>query len=113
MSFYVECKREETDASHDGLHRHAGQARAYSVTNVAFGILLVLDLTKHQTGVPDLFSSVWIESVQVNTEETPRQIVVVRVPGNRLDPSATRTPARIIDADGRSQRHAPGVTSRH
>ncbi|GAA1814946.1 hypothetical protein HC028_09210 [Planosporangium flavigriseum] len=100
MSFYVECKREETNASRDGLHRYAGQARAYSVTNVAFGILLVLDLTKHRTGVPDLFSSVWLESVQVNAEETPRQIVVVRVPGNRPDPSATRTPARISDAAG-------------
>jgi hypothetical protein len=94
ISFYVECKREEKDASHDGLHKYVGQARAYSVTNVAFGILLVLDLTRHPTGVPDLFSSVWTEHVQVSPEETPRHIVVVRVPGNRPVPHATRSPAR-------------------
>jgi hypothetical protein len=94
VSLYVECKREEKDASRDGLHRYAGQARAYSVTNVAFGILLVLDLTSHPTGVPDLFSSVWIEHVQVSPEETPRQIIVVRVPGNRPVPHATRAPTR-------------------
>lgn len=92
ISLYVECKREETDASRSGLRKYAGQARAYSVTNVAFGILLVLDLTPHPTGNPDLFSSVWIEHVQVGSEETPRQIVVARVPGNRRVPHVTRTP---------------------
>lgn len=94
FSFYIECKREESDASHDGLRRYVGQARAYSVTNVAFGILLVLDLTDHRTGIPDMFSSVWVELVQVTTEETPRHIVVIRVPGNRPVPSATDSPPR-------------------
>ncbi|WP_018352085.1 hypothetical protein [Longispora albida] len=92
MSFYVECKREQDDASRQGLHKYLGQTRAYSVTNVALGLLLVLDLTSHPTGNPDLFSSVWVETVQVSSEETPRKIVVVRVPGMRPTPSATATP---------------------
>jgi hypothetical protein len=93
-SFCVECKRELDDASHDGLRAYAGQAAVYTDTDAAFGILLVLDLTTEATGAPDLFSGVWVERVQREREQDPRYIVIFRLPGNKPDPSATRTPAR-------------------
>ena len=93
-SFCVECKRELTDASRDGLRAHAGQAAVYTDTDAAFGILLVLDLITPPTGAPDLFSSVWVEKVQRAREEHPRYVVIARLPGNKRDPSATLTPER-------------------
>lgn len=93
-SFCVECKREQDDASRDGLRAYAGQAAVYTDTDAAFGILLALDLTTPPTGAPDLFSSVWIERVQREREEHPRYVVIARLPGNKPHPSATTTPAR-------------------
>jgi hypothetical protein len=95
-SFCVECKRELRDASPEALRAYAGQPSAYTATDAAFGILLVLDLTGHPTGAPDLFSSVWIEPVQRAPEEQPRQIIVARLPGNRPAPSATAAPPRAM-----------------
>ncbi len=92
FTFYIECKREESDSSRETLRKYLGQSRAYTVANVAFVVLIVLDLTRHATGAPDLFSSVWIDRVQVDHIETPRYVLVARVPGNRPRPSATSTP---------------------
>lgn len=55
-SFCVECKREQDDATRDGLRTYAGQAAVYTDTDAAFGILLALDLTVPASGAPDLFS---------------------------------------------------------
>ncbi|AVT39633.1 hypothetical protein [Plantactinospora sp. BB1] len=91
-SFSVECKREQDDASKDGLRKYVGQASAYTQTDAAFGILLVLDLTDHSAGAPDLFANVWVENVQRGPEEEARRIVVARLPGNRQSPYATLAP---------------------
>ncbi|MBG0564903.1 hypothetical protein [Actinoplanes aureus] len=94
VSFCVECKRETTDASKDGLRSYAGQAAVYTDTDIAFAILLVLDLTTPPTGAPDLYSNMWVEQVQREEEDNPRYIVIARLPGKKPDPSATRTPPR-------------------
>jgi hypothetical protein len=107
VSYSVECKRELTDASREGLRGYLGQAAAYTNTDAALGILLVLDLTTPPTGAPDVFSSIWVEQVQREREDQPRHIVVARLPGNAPAPSATRTPSRKPPASPRRQgRHA-------
>ncbi|WFF08045.1 hypothetical protein O7622_05580 [Micromonospora sp. WMMD1076] len=93
-SFCVECKREQDDATRDGLRTYAGQAAVYTDTDAAFGILLALDLTTPTSGSPDLFSSIWVERVQREREDDPRYIVIARLPGNKPHPSATTTPPR-------------------
>ncbi|MBQ0896256.1 hypothetical protein KBX37_24715 [Micromonospora sp. U56] len=92
-SFSVECKREQDDASKDGLRRYVGQASAYTQTDAALGILLVLDLTNHSAGTPDLFANVWVEHVQRSPDEEARRIVVARLPV-RPTPSSTLAPPR-------------------
>lgn len=93
-SFSVECKREQDDASKDGLRRYVGQASAYTQTDAALGILLVLDLTNHSTGTPDLFANVWVEHVRRSPDEDARCIVVARLPV-RPTPHATLAPPRM------------------
>lgn len=92
FNFYIECKREEVNASRDALRKYLGQTRSYTVTDVAFVVLIVLDLTDHSTGFPDLYSSLWIDRVRLGPEETERYVLVARVPGNRALPSGTKTP---------------------
>jgi hypothetical protein len=93
-SFCVECKREQDNATRDGLRTYAGQAAVYTDTDAAFGILLALDLTSPASGAPDLFSSVWVERVQREREDQARYVVIARLPGNKPHPSATTTPPR-------------------
>jgi hypothetical protein len=90
--FIVELKREFDDASPAGLRQYLGQAGLYSGTDVHLGMLLVLDLTDKSTGVPSLRDNVWVERITFGPTQRVRDIVVVRVPGNRIDPSATRSP---------------------
>ncbi|WP_433281828.1 hypothetical protein [Micromonospora sp. CA-244673] len=92
VRFNVECKIEEQDASEAALRHYAAQATEYQNTNAAFAILLVLDKTEHAEGTVNLFESIWIEQVQRNGESTPCQVVTVRVPGGRDDPSSLRAP---------------------
>jgi hypothetical protein len=109
FAFYIECKREEGNASREALRKYLGQTRAYTVTDVAFVVLLVLDLTDHSEGFSDLYSSVWIDRVRVGAEETERFVLVARVPGNRTLPSDTRTPRAVGEpepASGRSSEPA-------
>jgi hypothetical protein len=87
--FVVELKRELDDASRTNLKTFLGQTGLYSGTDVHLGLLLVLDLTDKSTGVPSFRDNVWCETVG---SDRPRHVVVVRIPGNRIDPSATTTP---------------------
>ena len=87
--FIAELKRELVDASRSNLQRFLGQAGLYSGTDVHLGLLLVLDLTDKTTGVPSFRENVWCEELNSTLR---RHVVVVRVPGNRIAPSATATP---------------------
>jgi hypothetical protein len=88
--FVIEAKRELRDASPMSLRSYLGQAGLYLGTNVMLGFLLVLDLTSKRHGVPSLRSNAWVEITQLSDQDVRRHIVVVRVPGNRIRPSATR-----------------------
>jgi hypothetical protein len=93
--FVVEAKRELTNASRDSLREYLGQAGLYQGTSVKLGFLLVLDLTPKLHGVPALDTNVWVEKVPMGDGGDLRHIVVLRVPGNRIDPHATATPTAV------------------
>ncbi|WP_131738842.1 hypothetical protein [Actinomadura roseirufa] len=93
VQFPIECKIEEDDASRESLRGYAGQPAQYTVTRSAFAILLVLDLTGHEEGTADVYSSIWIERVRRQHEDHDRFIVTIRIPGGRVDPNRLRTPA--------------------
>lgn len=90
--FVAELKREFDDASRVNVRQFLGQAGLYSGTDVHLGLLLVLDLTDKSTGVPSFRDNVWCEKLAATSL---RHVVVVRVPGNRIHPSATSTPTMI------------------
>jgi hypothetical protein len=85
--FVIELKREEADASHEGLKKYLRQAGAYQVTDIAVGMLMVLDLTASPVA-PHLRDNVWVDLLRASEAGgTDRHIVVLRVPGNRTAPS--------------------------
>lgn len=85
--FVIELKREQDDATRDGLSRYLRQAGAYQVTDIAVGMLIVLDLTADP--MPDhMRDHVWVDVVpSSDADGTDRYIAVVRIPGNRTAPS--------------------------
>jgi hypothetical protein len=85
--FVIELKREKVDATQDGLSAYLRQEAAYQATDIALGMLVVLDLT---TGpLPDhIRDNVWVDVVPASSlGGTDRYVIVVRVPGNRVSPS--------------------------
>jgi len=59
--FFVEVKRELRDSSRPALERsYLAQAADYSGTSATLGMLLVLDLTPHPTGVRHLSECAWV-----------------------------------------------------
>ncbi|GIH99171.1 hypothetical protein [Planobispora takensis] len=94
VRFNVECKIEEEDASEDNLRKYAAQPSEYQNTNASFAILLVLDKTEHAEGTVNLFDSIWIENVQQPGQSEACQVVTIRIPGGRENPSLLQTPAR-------------------
>lgn len=85
--FVIEIKREQNDATRQGLGIYLRQAAAYQATDIAVGMLVVLDLTA--TPLPDhMRDHVWVDKVPASEEGgTDRYIAVIRVPGNRTAPS--------------------------
>lgn len=90
--FVIELKREQVDASQQGLSIYLRQASAYQATGIAVGMLVVLDLTADP--LPDhMRDHVWVDVVPPREAGgTDRYIVVVRVPGNRRAPSRLSRP---------------------
>lgn len=85
--FVIELKREQGNATREGLSLYLRQAAAYQVTNIAIGMLIVLDLTGDP--LPDhMRDHSWVDVVPASqVGGTDRYIVVVRIPGNRVAPS--------------------------
>lgn len=85
--FVLELKREKDDATREGLSAYLRQEAAYQATDIALGMLVVLDLTAGP--LPDhMRDNVWVDVVSSNgAGGTERYVVVVRVPGNRVSPS--------------------------
>lgn len=85
--FVIELKREQDNAKREGLSLYLRQAGAYQVTNIAIGMLIVLDLTADR--LPDhMRDHSWVDVVPPSEiGGTDRYIVVMRIPGNRTAPS--------------------------
>lgn len=88
--FSIEIKRELRDASRESIRlSYSAQAAGYAVTSVGLGVLMVLDLTNHENGIPSVRDSVWVQKVSV-PEGADRFLMVGVVRGNRLTPSQLR-----------------------
>jgi hypothetical protein len=86
--FFVEVKRVLIDASDHRLVRsYLTQAADYSGTSATLGILLVLDLTPHPTGVRHLSECAWVARARPAHSSVDRYVVVAVVVGNRPTPS--------------------------
>jgi hypothetical protein len=87
--FFIEVKRELRDASPAALERsYLVQAADYSGTSATLGILLVLDLTAHPSGVRHLSECAWVTRWTPPNSTVTRYLVVAVVTGNRSTPSA-------------------------
>ena len=84
-----ELKKEEYNCSFEHLEReYIAQGAEYQNTNARLGILLVLDLTPKDSGVGHITSQVKAVEVFRPGEQSPRNLVIVIVPGRRKTPSA-------------------------
>lgn len=92
----VEVKREQTHASFDALeHAYASQTAEYQTVSIRLGFLLVLDQTqKRVTGTLHLSELVSVRRIVRPDEAEARWIVIVKVPGRRLTPSALTVEAK-------------------
>jgi len=85
--FVIELKRERDNATREGLSAYLRQAGAYQATDIAIGMLMVLDLTADP--LPDhMRDHVWVDVIPPSESGgTERNIAVIRIPGNRTAPS--------------------------
>jgi hypothetical protein len=85
--FVIELKREEHNATREGLSVYLRQEAAYQATDIAVGMLIVLDLTAGP--LPDhMRDNVWVDVVPSSEQRgTDRYIAVFRIPGDRTAPS--------------------------
>lgn len=86
--FVLELKREIGDGTRTGIAKYLRQAGSYQATDIAVGMLIVLDLTAPALP-PHLRDNVWIEVLDATSPEgVNRYLAVVRIPGNRKKPSS-------------------------
>jgi len=89
--FIVEVKRELVDATVENLLESYGpQTKSYQATNVKMGFLFVLDLAKAKQGTPDIERCISIHRGDIFSDGVDRGIITLKMPGNRLSPSATK-----------------------
>lgn len=95
--FITEVKRELYNASFEAISKaYFGQAADYQANGAPLCQLLVLDLTSHPRGVPDVVDSVHVETRSVGGSS--RSVVIYIVRGNRPSPSKMKAPERHDDA---------------
>ncbi|HWD12545.1 MAG TPA: hypothetical protein VG519_04240 [Pseudochrobactrum sp.] len=93
--FYVEVKRELSDASFDNLIASYGdQTVLYQTTNVKLGVLLVLDLTQIHAVWPDFEKLYETRVGDFLADGTVRGVVIIKVPGRRGTPSNASSEAK-------------------
>lgn len=101
----TEVKREERDSSFDSLfEEYSPQAADYQNVSGRLGFVLVLDQTTPDTGTPHI--STLVKPIQLTRqgESTPRMLVFVKVPGERLRPSDLTKAAKSKGAKDRRER---------
>lgn len=92
----IEVKRELADASRAGLRAYLGQAASYLLTGPRIGFLVTLDLCSQKGWTLTLEDNCWVETIQAGADNTPRKVLVFRIPGCRRPPSTIKTPAGAI-----------------
>lgn len=102
----TEVKREERDCSFASLiSEYSAQAADYQNVSGRLGFVLVLDQTKQDTGTPHISSLIKPTKLLRTGESTPRMLVFVKVPGERLTPSMlTKTAKKQGAQDRRDQK---------
>jgi len=89
FNFCTEVKREFRNTTFDALKiKYLGQAKEYQNTSAKVGILLVLDLSPKLNGIGSFESNIKLEIVSTAKDPEHRGIVVIKVPANRITPSA-------------------------
>jgi hypothetical protein len=89
----IEVKREDGDASHEGLRaRYGAQASEYSNTNARIGFMLVLDRSRTDGTSGDIEEKFDVQTVTKAGDEEPRMLVLAVMPGKRKRPSELRLP---------------------
>lgn len=84
----TEIKRETDDCSFDVLMENYGeQTAAYQNTNVPLGMLMALDLTRHQSVGQHISALVRAAVGDFLDDGIRRGVLVVKVPGNRISPA--------------------------
>lgn len=87
VRFYIEIKRELSDATNAALEKsYLTQAADYAGTSAALGQLVVLDLTDHKDGVRHLRETAWVATHRPTGSSVDRYVVVGVVIGNRDTP---------------------------
>ena len=98
----TEVKREERDCSFENLiSEYSAQAADYQNVSGRLGFVLVLDQTKRDTGTPHISSLIKPVELLRKGESTPRMLVFVKVPGERLTPSMLTKAAKKQGAQDR------------
>ncbi|MFD1110991.1 hypothetical protein [Pseudoroseomonas ludipueritiae] len=84
----IEVKREDDDASHEGLRaRYGAQASEYSNTNARIGFLLVLDRSRKDGTSGDIEEKFSVQTITKTGDKEPRMLVFAVMPGKRKRPS--------------------------
>ncbi len=87
----IEVKREDDDASHEGLRtRYGAQASEYSNTNARIGFLLVLDRSRKDGTSGDIEEKLSVQTITKAADKEPRMLVLAVMPGRRKRPSELR-----------------------
>ena len=100
----TEVKREERDCSFENLFaEYSPQAADYQNVSGRLGFVLVLDQTTQDTGTPHISTLVKPTQLVRDGESTPRMLVFVKVPGERLRPSDLTKAAKKKGAQTRRE----------
>ena len=85
--FVIELKRENKNATRESLKKYLPQSVAYQATDIAVGMIVVLDLSSASLSA-HLRDNVWVERVPPpEPGGTDRFALIVRIPGNKKAPS--------------------------
>ena len=85
--FVIELKCERSNSTRASIGTHLRQAATYQATDIAVGMLVVLDTSSDQAPA-HMRDNVWVDRVpSPEPGGTDRFVLVVRIPGNRRAPS--------------------------
>ncbi|MCK1603475.1 hypothetical protein IVB02_19015 [Bradyrhizobium sp. 166] len=94
----TEIKRESVNCSFDALLESYGeQTTAYQNTNVPLGMLMALDLTRHQSVGQHISVLLRAAVGDFLDDGVRRGVLVVKVPGNRISPAVATERGRKRD----------------